>query len=108
MELYLLDHRLSSQSNNSNNFESFKAELTKMLNIIIDDHNVKKEELYKTRKDNHDKMSKIEDSLSRIKDTVSSLVSSPSPQTLISPPSAHVSTPSSQTPCSPPRPTGMG
>ena len=46
MELTLLGHITENQTTLANEFESFKGELTDILNVIIEGHNAMKQELF--------------------------------------------------------------
>ena len=70
----------ANQNAVSQNFEKFKMELTKILNTIIEDHNVIKQELFIQRQDNHkhlEKIKKIEEGVTILTTMMSS--SAPTP-----------------------------
>ena len=59
-ELSFMAHIASNLDAVSQNFEKFKGELTNILNVIIDDHNVIKQEMFINRQENHKHMEKKE------------------------------------------------
>ena len=73
-ELSFMAHIVSQLTNVTENFESFKKELTNILNVIIEDHNVIKQELFIHRQDNHkqaDKIKKIDEGISTLTNMIS-------------------------------------
>ena len=76
VEIALLGHVAANQTAMSKNFEKFKGELTNILNVIIEDHNAIKQELFIHRQNKHgceDKMDKIDKALVNL----TSLVTTP-------------------------------
>ena len=74
-ELSFMSHIVTSLDKSSQNFETFKEELTKILNIIIEDHNTIKQELFIHRQNNHqnvDRMKKIETGIETLTNTINS------------------------------------
>ena len=59
VEFSILNHLVSSQKGLSQNIENFKTELTNILNVIIDDHNAIKQELFILRQDKQQNTKKI-------------------------------------------------
>ena len=74
VELALLGHISGNQDLLSKNFETFKDELTPMLNKFIDNHNMMKQELFIMRQNyfvTNDKLEKIESMIKNIMETSS-------------------------------------
>ena len=69
MELTLLGHITENQATLANKFESFKGELTDILNVIIDGHNAMKQEMFIMRQ--HEKI--IDDKISKIDGAIETL-----------------------------------
>ena len=77
-ELSFMSYIISNLENLTRNFESFKTELTDVLNVIINDHNVIKQELFVHRQDNHqgvDRMKKIEQGIANMTKMISTQTS---------------------------------
>ena len=104
-EFTILGNLVSNQNGLNNNFETFKAELTDILNIIIQDSNVVKQELFILRQEKHEnnkKLDYIEKAVTKLANTVPVVkmpTSSPPESTATgsgasSPPAPSTSTPS--------------
>ena len=61
VENSVIGHLVSGQKRMAANFESFKTELTSILNALIDDHNVIKQELFILRQEKHENAKKLAD-----------------------------------------------
>ena len=74
VELAMFGHIASNQLALTENFETFKNELTNILNVIINDHNIMKQESFISRQNNHDqgkKLNDIEEALANVSNLVS-------------------------------------
>ena len=84
VEFSLLDYIANNQVDMSKNFEKFKGELTSVLNTIIDDQNVIKQEIFISRQTKHDDSKKIDNIESlvvklskKIEETVATAITNP-------------------------------
>ena len=80
VELAMFGHLTGSQNDLSQSFEKFKNELKKVLNVIIEDHNVIKQEMFILRQnkhESHEKLKSIENSIGKLTSMVSAEVSKP-------------------------------
>ena len=73
-------HIAANQDSLTQNFEKFKIELTNILNAVIEDHNMIKQELFISRQNKHEsdvKLASIEKELANISSKISSLPTTP-------------------------------
>ena len=74
-EYALLGHLAANQNALNKNFDKFKSELTNILNVIINDHNITKEELLtlrKAKKESDEKIDKVNEGVVKLTHIVSS------------------------------------
>ena len=80
IEIAMFAHLASNQNALTQNLEKFKDELANILNVIIEDHNVIKQELFILRQnkhESHEKLNNVEKSISKLTSMVSSGVLKP-------------------------------